>query len=56
MSDAAVALIGVVAGALLTGGLQLLRDHLDRLRARKVAARVLLGDIYVTEHLIKRRA
>jgi hypothetical protein len=50
VSDVIVALAGVVAGALANGGIQTVQYAQDRKRAAKVAARLILGDLYIAEH------
>ena len=48
------ALIGIVAGAVATGAVQTWHRSRDRKLASKVAARLILGDLYVAEHAIGR--
>ena len=49
MSDVALIVLGSVIGALATGGVAAWERRQDRLIDAMVAARVLLGDLYVLE-------
>jgi hypothetical protein len=48
------ALIGIVAGAVATGGVQTWHKARDRKLAARVAARLILGDLYIAEHTVGR--
>src|SRR4051794_12429171 len=52
MSDAALVVLGGVVGALATGGIQWLDALRQRRVTRRVAARLILGDMYVLDGAI----
>jgi hypothetical protein len=54
MSETIAALIGVIAGALTTGGTQAFAAHLDRGRTARVAARLLWEDQFTAVQAIDR--
>ena len=53
MSELLIALTGIVAGALASGGLQTLQAVRERKMRVRVAARLLNGDLYLAEHSLK---
>lgn len=54
VSELLAALIGIVAGAIATGAVQTWHRSRDRKLASKVAARLILGDLYLAEHNVVR--
>ena len=54
MTELIAALIGVVAGALASGAVQSWQQARDRALGARVAARVILGDLYAGEDDAKR--
>ena len=53
ISDLTIALAGVVAGAPVTGGVQVLQRERERRLAGRVAARLVFGDLARAEHDIE---
>ena len=53
MSGIGLIILGGVIGAAATGGVQVWIGKKQRLLDRKVAARVILGDLYLTEGLLQ---
>ena len=53
VTQVSLVVLGAIIGAAATGGVQLRVARKQRLLQRKVAARAILGDLYVTEQMLE---